>query len=350
MIIPYEEIKNIADIVADEYLTEDQAAEFKDEFDKSGNLIKEGIIRKIEKPGNKITKNLRDDEHRDKKCDKKKLKENLVEFRNAVGVYNEALNKLVENGSVAQNLNTMHPLSSKLLKMVLGQVYDRAVSPLVDSLKDYENGTDYVYGELNFPFISRILKEDTRMTHDQVFIDLGSGVGNVVLQAALQVGCESWGCEIMPNCRKLALAQKKEFSARCRAWGLSAGPVNLEEGDFMDNAKIYEAMGRADVILVNNQVFRPELNQKLMDLFLVLKEGCKVVSLKSFVPDGHVISRYNQENPINQFRVEKKSFARDEVSWQEKGGDYYVATKDSSIVANFKKSFEDRTTRGTQAR
>ncbi|KAJ8069219.1 hypothetical protein OCU04_002885 [Sclerotinia nivalis] len=340
LINPYDEIPKIAEIVKDEYLTEEQAAEFQHP--------ETGIIRKINKATNNITWTLANKNK--KPYDKAKLKELLVEFRNAVEVYNDALGTLTKNGSLAQNLDNKHSLSSKLLKMVLQQVYDRAVSPQVELTREYENGTDYVYGELTFPFISRILKEDTRMKSDQVFIDLGSGVGNVVIHAALQVGCESWGCEIMTNCCKLASVQKTEFFARCRAWGLSAGSVNLEEGNFLENTKIHEAMTRADVILVNNQVFNPDLNQRLVNLFLDLKEGCKIVSLKTFVPDGHVMNRYNQDNPINLLRVEKKTFAQGDVSWQGGGGNYYVATKDSSIVANYHKSLEDRQARGTRVR
>ncbi|CAG8627027.1 7573_t:CDS:2, partial [Scutellospora calospora] len=41
-------------------------------------------------------------------------------------------------------------------------------------------------------FVSEILRK-TRLNHEQVFVDLGSGVGNVVLQAALEIGAESWG-------------------------------------------------------------------------------------------------------------------------------------------------------------
>ncbi|KAI9649006.1 Nucleosomal histone H3-Lys79 methylase [Ciborinia camelliae] len=340
LINPYDEIPKIVEIVKDDYLTEEQAGPFQHP--------ETGIIRKINKATNNITWTLAN-KHK-KPYDKEKLKGLLLEFRNAVGAYNEALSTLTKNGSLAKNLDNKHSLSSKLLKMVLQQVYDRAVSPQVELTGEYKNGTNNVYGELTFPFISRILKEDTRMKSDQVFIDLGSGVGNVVVHAALQVGCESWGCEIMTNCCKLASVQKTEFFARCRAWGLSAGSVNLEEGDFRKNTKIHEAMKRADVILVNNQVFDPSLNDSLVRLFLDLKDGCKIVSLKTFVPDGYVMNLRNQDNPINVLlQVEKKTFAQGDVSWQGGGGNYYVATKDSSIVANYHKSLEMRKTRRNRA-
>ena len=52
------------------------------------------------------------------------------------------------------------------------------------------------------------------MKCDQIFVDLGSGVGNCVLQAALEVGCESCGCEMMDKACNLAELQEEEFKAR----------------------------------------------------------------------------------------------------------------------------------------
>ncbi|PQE33438.1 Histone-lysine N- H3 lysine-79 specific protein [Rutstroemia sp. NJR-2017a WRK4] len=322
MINAFEEIMKIVDIVKDVYLTEEQSIKFRDP--------ENGIYRQVQKAGN-IIKNMLDR----KPYDKALVKELLPQFKDAVSVYNGALGALVKDGSIARNLDNMHSLPSNLVKIILQQVYDRVVSPEVELLQKYQNGTNYVYGELLFPFISRILKEDTRMKSDQVFVDLGSGVGNVVLQAALQIGCESWGCEYMPNASRLAAAQKKEFSARCHAWGISTGSVHLEAGDFLENSKIHEAMRRADVIVVNNQVFQPELNQSLLNLFLDLKDGCKIVSLQSFVPDGHEITARNRNNPVNVLAVERRIFGDGDVSWQPGGGDYYIATKDSSRLAKF---------------
>lgn len=162
------------------------------------------------------------------------------------------------------------------------------------------------------------------MASKQVMVDLGSGVGNVVLQAALEVGCESYGCEMMENACNLAEAQQKEFDARCILWGIKPGKVQLERGDFRKNTVIYEALKRADVVLVNNKAFTPQLNDDVSRMFLDLKTGCKVVSLKSFVTD----SSYNV-NDVGRsiFDVEEKTYPQDFVSWAHDGGKYFVATK-----------------------
>jgi H3 lysine-79-specific histone-lysine N-methyltransferase len=253
----------------------------------------------------------------------------LDDFKDAVHVYNEELERLITGGVLAMNLDNRHDLPHDMVHLILGQVYDRAVSPQVDLLKAYENGTDNVYGELLHPFVSRILKE-TKLKSDQVFVDLGSGVGNVVLQAALEVGCESWGCEMMENATKLAERQEKEFEARCRLWGVQPGKVRLEKGDFLENGPIKEAIKSADVILVNNQAFTSDLNRKLVDLFLDVKDGCQIVSLQPFGKLDKDITPRNIEDPACSLRPDNKerTFSARDVSWTDGGGWYHIATKD----------------------
>jgi len=161
-----------------------------------------------------------------------------------------------------------------------------------------------------------------------ILLDLGSGCGNVVLQAALQVGCESWGCEMMPNACTLAAKQEREFAARCRLWGIAPGKVHLEQGDFLENEPTKKILKKADVILVNNQAFTPKLNDVLRMLFLDLKYGCRVVSLKPFVRSDQIGSR-NENDLGNIFSESKKGhFYANDVSWTDNGiGDYYVATR-----------------------
>ena len=258
-----------------------------------------------------------------------------VEYTDHVQEWNEALVKLRQNGMIAKTIDEWKGVDLKLLERILTQTYSRTVSPRVHMLRHYQNGTDNVYGELLPKFISLILKQDTKMKSDQIFVDLGSGVGNCVLQAALEVGCESWGCEMMENACELAELQEREFSARCRLWGLNVGTMHLERGNFLENANILKILQKADVILVNNQAFTPKLNEDLTNLFLDLKEGAKVVSLKSFVPHGHKISRKNLSAACNHLDVTQKTYYSACVSWTDAPGTYYMSTKNSARVKAF---------------
>jgi H3 lysine-79-specific histone-lysine N-methyltransferase len=316
---PAQEIYDVAKIVIDVYLTEEQKLPFTEP--------NSGYKRRIEKAMNYLAKDNRN-------------KELLEGFKDAVNAYNKALGVLIQDGSLAKNLDDIHHLPSEMIKLILRQVYDRAVSPQVDILKNKKDNKDNTYGELLFQFVSEIF-EETSLKSDQVFVDLGSGVGNVVLQAALEIGCESWGCEVMPNACELADAQEKEFAARCRLWGIETGKVRMERGDFRENPAIIKAIGKADVILVNNEVFGSDLNQDLINLFLTeVKNGCKIVSLKSFVPADHKITSRNQENPVNVLDVVQKYYSEDYVSWKHDSGEYYIATKDDTRVRRLLKRLE----------
>lgn len=283
--------------VADTYLTEEQATPFTHHMT--------GFVRRMEKASNR---NIQD----------------LAGFKAALGDYNDAILRLVKDGAVGKNIDKRTELPRNLVAFILDQVYDRTVAPKVDLLAKYENGTDNVYGELLHPFVSSILVERLQMTSDQVFVDLGSGVGNVVLQAALEIGCESWGCEMMENACNLAEAQLKEFKARCLMWGLAPGKVHLERGDFRVPTRIQEVLRRADVVLVNNQAFTSQLNDDLVRMFLDLKSGCKIISLKSFVHD-HKSASNDVGSTI--LAVEDFTYPEDYVSWTSASGTYCISTR-----------------------
>ncbi|KLJ11997.1 histone-lysine N-methyltransferase, H3 lysine-79 specific [Blastomyces silverae] len=256
------------------------------------------------------------------------------EFTEAIDEYNTTITRLRADGSIAKHLDTIHSLPLPLVERILTQTYARTVSPRVESLRQYENGTDNVYGELLPRFISEIFKQ-TKLKSNQVFVDLGSGVGNVVLQAALEIGCESWGCEMMQNACDVAELQGREFEARCRLWGLAPGTVRLMRGCFLTQESIIKALHRADVVLINNQAFTPQLNNSIINHFLDMKEGCQIVSLKSFVPAGHRIQARNLNSPVNLLSVRQKNYWSGSVSWTDAGGTYFIATKDSSRLKAF---------------
>lgn len=303
---PLEDIKEILEVITNYYLPAVESARLNDES--------HGLLRQL------------------KRAADRSLGEEYVSL---VEKWNDIVTNLVKNGTVSQALDEWNCLDLKLVERILTQTYSRTVSLHVRDLGHYQNGTDNVYGELLPKFVSDILRKDTRIKSNHIFVDLGSGVGNVVLQAALEIGCESWGCEIMDKACNLAELQEKEFKARCQLWGLAAGEVHLERGDFLKNTTISSILRKADVLLVNNQAFTPELNDDLISLFLDLKEGCQIVSLKSFVPSGHKITSRNLDNPCNVLDVIEKRYYSSCVSWTDAPGTYYISTMDRSKLLSY---------------
>lgn len=264
-------------------------------------------------------------------------------FVDVVQEYNTLLSTKRQDGIISTKLDQMtSPLPLTLVQhIVKDQIYARTVSPHIDSVREYEGFSDNVYGELLPKFLSRIFQE-THLKSNQIFVDLGSGVGNCVLQAALEVGCESWGCEMMPNPAKLAEAQAQEFPSRCRMWGIKPGKVHLIQDDFTKNLEILEVLKRADVVLVNNQAFNPELNDNLKSIFLELKEGCQVVSLKYFRDPAHRVKESNINDLVNCLSVIEKERFSGMVSWSDDPGKWYLHVKDSTELKAVKNRIEKR--------
>ncbi|KAK5118929.1 hypothetical protein LTR62_000140 [Meristemomyces frigidus] len=271
---------------------------------------------------------------------KARAREDIFDWLSIVDDFNALLRPLVQDGTIESELRKQSTIHLDWIKRILNQIYVRVVSPDVRKLSSYEAGSDNVYGEL-LPRLVTDIFHKTGLTHEKIFIDLGSGVGNVVLQAALEIGCESWGIEQMPGPCDLAELQAKEFKARSQLWGLNVGSVNLLRGDMTNHAEIPGLLQRADVVLVNNQAFTPELNEQLIYMFLDLKEGAKVVSLKPFIPDGHKMAERNIESVMNRFVQRKETYYTDSVSWSWQGnGNWYIATKDIRPLQMFEKRRE----------
>lgn len=143
-----------------------------------------------------------------------------------------------------------------VVERVVEEVYQRAVGPNVAQLKRYQAFSSEAYGELMPALVSRIVR-DTGLHEGSLFLDLGSGVGNVVLQASLQTGCTSYGVELMAPPANLARSQLEQFRMRCRMWGFKMGEVELEEGDMLASPRVDDLIPKADVVLVNNRIFGP---------------------------------------------------------------------------------------------
>lgn len=238
--------------------------------------------------------------------------------------FNKLVKAKLADGTIPAKMDSMHAIPLSLVKHMTQQTYARIVSPLSHKLRKVK-GKETTYGELMPVFVHRIFAQ-TALKSGQVFVDLGSGVGNVVLQSALQTGAESWGIEIMDLAASLGSKQAQELRARARLWNINIGVMHLLHGDFLDNPSINAVLSRADVVLVNNKVFGEELNNALLQKFLDLKIGCKVVSLESF-GGGVAKGVRNEQSIAGLFDEERFESGTDCVSWAGESVEYFIATK-----------------------
>lgn len=119
---------------------------------------------------------------------------------------------------------------------------------------------------------------------DDVFIDLGSGVGQVVLQMAGSLPVKScFGIERAEVPSKYAEDMDMQFKAWMRWFGKKYGEYQLIKGDFLADEH-REKINSATIVFVNNFAFGPNVDHQLKERFADLRDGARIVSSKSFCP------------------------------------------------------------------
>ncbi|KAE9395272.1 S-adenosyl-L-methionine-dependent methyltransferase, partial [Gymnopus androsaceus JB14] len=169
-------------------------------------------------------------------------------------------------------------LPQKVLMRIINENHQRFVGPNIAKLRKSKAFSSKVYRELMPSLVCKILAL-MKLNQDSLLLDLGPGVGNVVVQAALQTGCRSYGIVLVPGPAQVAREMVEQFKIRCRMWGVTCGETELDEGHMLGSARVAELFPKADVVLVDNK----SLNEALRPKFLDLKEAAVVISLKPFI-------------------------------------------------------------------
>ncbi|XP_076582236.1 histone-lysine N-methyltransferase, H3 lysine-79 specific isoform X2 [Chaetodon auriga] len=223
--------------------------------------------------------------------------------------------------------------SNGLLRHILQQVYNHSVTD-PEKLNNYEPFSPEVYGETSFDLVSQIIDE-MEMMEDDTFVDLGSGVGQVVLQVAAATNCKHYyGVEKADIPATYAETMDKEFKKWMKWYGKKHGEYTLERGDFLSE-EWKERIANTSIIFVNNFAFGPEVDHQLKERFANMKEGGKIVSSKPFAPLNFRINSRNLSDIGTIMRVVELSPLRGSVSWTGKPVSYYLHTIDRTILENY---------------
>lgn len=223
--------------------------------------------------------------------------------------------------------------SNGLLRHILQQVYNHSVTD-PEKLNNYEPFSPEVYGETSFDLVAQIIDEIEMMEED-TFVDLGSGVGQVVLQVAAATNCKHYyGVEKADIPATYAESMDKEFKKWMKWYGKKHGEYTLERGDFLSE-EWKERIANTSIIFVNNFAFGPEVDHQLKERFANMKEGGKIVSSKPFAPLNFRINSRNLSDIGTIMRVVELSPLRGSVSWTGKPVSYYLHTIDRTILENY---------------
>ncbi|XP_076009056.1 histone-lysine N-methyltransferase, H3 lysine-79 specific isoform X3 [Genypterus blacodes] len=223
--------------------------------------------------------------------------------------------------------------SNGLLRHILQQVYNHSVTD-PEKLNNYEPFSPEVYGETSFDLVAQIIDE-MEMMEDDTFVDLGSGVGQVVLQVAAATNCKHYyGVEKADIPATYAESMDKEFKKWMKWYGKKHGEYTLERGDFLSE-EWKDRIANTSIIFVNNFAFGPEVDHQLKERFANMKEGGKIVSSKPFAPLNFRINSRNLSDIGTIMRVVELSPLRGSVSWTGKPVSYYLHTIDRTILENY---------------
>ena len=172
--------------------------------------------------------------------------------------------------------------SSGHLKHILQQCYNSAVAD-PDRLNDYEPFSPEVYGETSFGLVEQMIRA-VNVNANDMFVDLGSGVGQVVLQVAASTDAKLCrGIEKADVPAAYGVTMQCEFRRLMAFYGKPYGAFSIEKGDFLDE-RHKENVCACSVVFVNNFAFGPKVDHQLKILFANLKEGARIISSKAFCP------------------------------------------------------------------
>ncbi|XP_006869026.1 PREDICTED: histone-lysine N-methyltransferase, H3 lysine-79 specific [Chrysochloris asiatica] len=249
----------------------------------------------------------------------------------------DSIHQLWKGTTQPMKLNT-RPCTG-LLRHILQQVYNHSVTD-PEKLNNYEPFSPEVYGETSFDLVAQMIDE-IKMTEDDLFVDLGSGVGQVVLQVAAATNCKHhYGVEKADIPAKYAETMDREFRKWMKWYGKKHAEYTLERGDFLSE-EWRERIANTSVIFVNNFAFGPEVDHQLKERFANMKEGGRIVSSKPFAPLNFRINSRNLSDIGTIMRVVELSPLKGSVSWTGKPVSYYLHTIDRTILENYFSSLKN---------
>uniref|UniRef100_A0A183BNH5 Histone-lysine N-methyltransferase, H3 lysine-79 specific n=1 Tax=Globodera pallida TaxID=36090 RepID=A0A183BNH5_GLOPA len=178
------------------------------------------------------------------------------------------------------------PLKGRLENVDISN-YDqvRAVDNEKALNKHYEAFSSQTYGETSFERMKMIIDE-IKPTENDVFVDLGSGVGQLVIQMAggSQVQ-KAVGIEIANLPADFARKLESEFKKWMSWFGRQFRPFQLKHGDFLNEEYRRLITEEATIIFVNNFAFQSDLELRIKrELLSDLKQGTRIISTKPYVP------------------------------------------------------------------
>ena len=201
------------------------------------------------------------------------------------------------------------------------------------------------YGRLLPQATKTVFSEFLELQPSDIFVDLGHGLGNAVMQAAYTHGCASRGIEVVKSRFDVSLAfKKRELSemAGCFPMQLRHGQIEKAEHRHfltMSGKSVMKVLCNnfGDVFGTRSSSNPPYLNDYVAGLFASMKEGSKIATfdeLRFQVGPLDMVNKHRKKLKMETssyasfYIMERKvlGFQNKYVSWSENGGNQHQIT------------------------
>jgi hypothetical protein len=164
---------------------------------------------------------------------------------------------------------------------------------------------DATYGEITYRGAKELFA-DLNLGPNDIFYDLGSGVGKMIVQAYLTTSAKKVvGIEL--SSLRAQQADKALVAMKKRGLLSSAKQINFIEGDFLK-----QSLDDATVIYICNTTFSKKLMTNISAKLASLKAGVRVVSYK----------KLDSCCGADRFKLEK--MGRYQTSWNSRGSTVHI--------------------------
>ena len=222
------------------------------------------------------------------------------------------------------------------------QAYSVRVTPHLRRFTQGGFRSPTAWGDILPTFMHEVFM-DVNLTKRSLFVDLGCGVGNIVVQAALERSCRSFGCELVKERFDVAEKFRRETAWRLEENELTVdhlgvdyqrrldtepkqtARVRIEQGDMFDaNAPAREWVAEADLVLCANFTFSPDMDAQLLEMAKTMKTGGKMMTLRQILLGR---STNAPDDPSKLLDVEQLRSKKGHVSWTATAVDYFMYTR-----------------------
>ncbi|CAI5438476.1 unnamed protein product [Caenorhabditis angaria] len=281
-----------------------------------------------------ITSALPEDWEKIKENDVKRIGELISCYNKGAKAYNKIWDA-VENRRMLGEW-ALPFCTQQIAAQITNWAYDCAVSTPSILNSHYKSFSSETYGETNLEQITSILNE-LQLGPDDVFVDLGSGVGHlVVYTAAFTKIKKAVGIELSSVPANHAQDLQHYYKKIMAHFGKSYSPFELHNGDFLDPKFRDLITKEATVIFINNYVFSPDLLVKISDeLISELNDNVRIVTTKEMGVLKREVNDRTSRDISSILEMRQMKSVSNGVSWTANVVKFWLHTVDKSKVFKF---------------